>query len=134
MAWKNYGDVNFFEHGGCQVQLVYTAEEIEEYPLLKSVYRVFYLLREGDVACAALCTVDIDDDWIDKKEIYTAIGLESEYESGYELDPDCFAVQCVQYYGISEFHPICLNNTFTIDDNSLHKWLKELDIKERSEI
>lgn len=131
--WKNYGDINFFEYGGCQVRPTYSKEEIKEYPLLESVYDVFYLIREGELTIAALCTVDTDDSWINVPEVLRAIGLEDKDGKYGGLSPERFACELVQYYGVQEFHPIFYNNNFCIKDKELKEWMEHLNIKKEEQ-
>lgn len=86
-AWKNFGDVNFLEYGGCLVRPSYSTEEITKYPGLKSCFDVLNVDpeagEEGQIF-AELHSVDVDD-YTDNPyklaEILTAIGLE-----GYDDD------------------------------------------------
>jgi len=127
--WINYGDINYFEHGGCQVRPTYSEEEIKKYPALNSVYDVFYLIREGELILAALCTVDVDDSWIDISGVLKAIGLEDQADKKYGgLTPERFACELVEYYGVEEFNPICFKNRF-VTEAELKKWMIILGIK-----
>lgn len=86
-AWKNFGDVNFLEYGGCLVRPSYSSEEITKHPGLKSCFDVLNVDpeagEEGQVF-AELHSVDVDDyanDPDKRLEVLTAIGLE-----GYDDD------------------------------------------------
>ena len=81
-TWKNFGDVNFLEYGGCLVRPSYSTEEIAKYPRLKSCFDVLNVDpeagEEGQIF-AELHSVDIDDyanDPDKRLEVLTAIGLE----------------------------------------------------------
>ena len=86
-VWKNFGDVNFLEYGGCLVRPSYSSEEITKHPGLKSCFDVLNVDpeagEEGQIF-AELHSVDVDDcanDPDKRLEVLTAIGLE-----GYDDD------------------------------------------------
>lgn len=88
--FTNYGDKNFFEHG-C---LVDAEHSDTEFPML--------LCRpyddENDLYQMARVTVDITDDWIDRKAVMDFIGMTEK-----TFDPVDFAIGCTEYYSWSNF-------------------------------
>ena len=93
--FKNYGDRNFLEYG------VLVDDEHEEDEI-----RVLYCLPleelnsytgEQQYLFAAV-VVCIDDEWIDREDVMTFIGMTNE-----SYDEIQFAIGCVEFYGIEEF-------------------------------
>ena len=105
--WQNFGDVNFYEYGGCLVQRAHTAEEREAYPTLANMYAVIYYNPEVDDAdegrvMIGVQTIDLDD--IDdglKRDLLYAIGEESRVDEPM-LDimaPEMWAKELAEYRG-----------------------------------
>lgn len=139
MEWKNYGDVNYETYGGCLVRRSFQDEILERYPSLSSQYDVFYCNTEagdnGDQIFAALCMVDIKDSWIDKKAVLSYIGLEDMSEKPIEeiMEPECFAMEVVNYYGPGNLSGRSYHSEYpgTFEDylvtpEELHEWLLAL--------
>ena len=128
--WTNYGDVNFIEHGGCQVKKTYSDEEIKRYPRLNSTYDVFFVYREDETIIATLCTVDVDDSWINLEDVLYPIGLEDRINEKYGgLQPDFFAKECVETLGYMEFSPIFYKDSIYLTEEELIRWMDVLEIE-----
>ncbi len=140
--WTNYGDVNFIEYGGCLIKPHWTEEELKKFPELSNMYDVFYLHTEvgddGDKKAAVLCTVDISDTWINKKDILYAIGLEKLKDKPMEeiMKPELWAKEIVEYYGPFVFDGVAYHQMYPIfwadaiiSDEDIIKWMNELGIK-----
>lgn len=140
-AWKNFGDVNFLEYGGCLVRPSYSSEEIAKYPGLKSCFDVLNVDpeagEEGQIF-AELHSVDIDDyvkDPDKRLEVLTAIGLEGcdEKQVKQMLPDDQFAKEIVccgmadyvthynQPYGAASGSEGCF-----ITRKDLEDWIRDL--------
>lgn len=88
--YTNYGDVNFFERG-----ILVDAEHSD------TEFSILYCMPyddEEDLYLFADCTVDIEDSWIDKKEIMEYSGMTTE-----NFDAVHFAIACIDYYGVENF-------------------------------
>ena len=89
----NYGDKNFFEYG-MLVDSEHSDTEI----------KILYCMpieddwHDENSYLFADCTVDIEDDWIDRKLIMDYIGMAEE-----NFDNVQFAIGCVEYYGVENF-------------------------------
>lgn len=142
-SWKNLGDIDFLDYGGCLVCPAYEEEEVKKYENLKSSYNVFYLntdIDEEDKVYAALLYVDVDDyinDEDNKKDILTAIGLEDRMSDDplSIMDRGAWAKEIVEYYGISNFSPTVLKpnccypsayEDFLCSRDECKEWLKSL--------
>lgn len=90
--YVNYGDRDFFEHG----RLVDAEHSDTEFSLLvcDPYEDEEDLYQFGDI------TIDVTDDWIDKKAVMSFIGMTDE-----TYDPIEYAIGCVDYYGIENFGP-----------------------------
>lgn len=140
-AWKNFGDVNFLEYGGCLVRPSYSSEEIAKYPGLKSCFDVLNVDpeagEEGQIF-VELHSVDIDDyvkDPDKRLEVLTAIGLEGcdEKQVKQMLPDDQFAKEIVccgladyvthynQPYGAASGSEGCF-----ITRKDLEDWIRDL--------
>lgn len=140
-VWKNFGDVNFLEYGGCLVRPSYSSEEIAKYPGLKSCFNVLNVDpeagEEGQIF-AELHSVDIDDyvkDPDKRLEVLTAIGLEGYDEEQVKqmLPDDQFAKEIVccwladyvthynQPYGAASGSEGCF-----ITRKDLEDWIRDL--------
>lgn len=138
--WKNYGDVNFLQYGGCLVKPAYNDISRREHPALASIYDVFYLNTEagdsGEDLFAALCSVDISDTWIKKENVLEAIGLEETKSKSIKeiMSEDVFAKECVEYYGVENFSPAAYHvgeypsayQDYILTREELKTWLEEL--------
>ena len=91
----NHGDVNFFEYG-CLVDSEHSDTE----------FRILYCRPfddEDDLYLFGDCTVNIEDDWIDRDAVLSYIGMmDDTYEEG-KFDAIQFAIGCIEYYGIDNF-------------------------------
>lgn len=144
-AWKNFGDVNFLEYGGCLVRPSYSSEEITKRPGLKSCFDVLNVDpeagEEGQIF-AELHSVDVDDyanDPDKRLEVLTAIGLEGYDDDQIKqmLSDDQFAKEIVccgladyvthynQPYGAASGSEGCF-----ITRNDLEDWIRNLGAAE----
>lgn len=88
--YKNYGDVNFLEHG-CLVDTDHSDTVFDM--LLCEPY-----CDEENLYQFAHVQVDIESDWIDKDAVMGDIGMTKE-----TFDPVRFAEGCTSYYGWDYF-------------------------------
>lgn len=144
-VWKNFGDVNFLEYGGCLVRPSYSSEEIAKYPGLKSCFDVLNVdpeVGEEGQVFAELHSVDVDDyanDPDKRLEVLTAIGLEGYDDDQIKqmLSDDQFAKEIVccgladyvthynQPYGAASGSEGCF-----ITRNDLEDWIRNLGAAE----
>lgn len=105
--WQNFGDVNFYEYGGCLVQRAHTAEEREAFPTLANMYAVILYNPEVDDedkgrVMVGVQTVDIDDinDEL-KRDLLYVIGEEARIdESMFDImAPEMWAKELAEYRG-----------------------------------
>ena len=88
--YVNYGDVDFFEYGllidtdhkGNEIDILYCRPYCDEENLFQF----------------ADCSVDITDNWIDKKRVMEYIGMNED-----TFEPIWFAQGCIEYYGVENF-------------------------------
>lgn len=148
--WENLGDVNFFAYGGCLVSKHFDDSEIENNPELGMVFDVFYLNPEygenGDENFAAMCIVDLTDNWLDFDGMLYTCGLEEHsgktlQELLKDLSPELLAKEMVEYHGVQEFSPYVAKDSFVnnypsskedfiITDEELNNWLKDMGAEE----
>ena len=106
--YVNYGDVNFFEYG-CLVDSEHSDTE----------FRILYCRPfddEDDLYLFGDCTVNIEDDWIDRDAVLSYIGMmDDTYEEG-KFDATQFAIGCIEYYGVDEFRDYYLPAQMTKDE------------------
>lgn len=98
--YKNYGDRNFFEYG-----LLVDAEHSD------TEFSILYCMPycdEEDKYFFADCTVDINDNWINRELILMTCGM-----SEGKFDPVEFACACVFVYGAENFSSPYNGYTFT---------------------
>ena len=88
--YKNYGDVNFLEHG-ILVDTEHSDTVIDM--LLCEPYS-----DEEDLFQFAHVQVDLEDAWIDRKAVMDFIGMDKE-----DYDPVQFAIGCTSYYSWDNF-------------------------------
>lgn len=145
--WENHGDINFLAYGGCMVKNHWTEEELAEteYPeLLRHTYDVFYLNTEygddGDLNFAALCTIDLTDDFLDWNGMFYYIGQDERIGMTFQdlldettISPKLLAKEMVEYMGVDEFSPRTFScqypsspKDYIISDEDLEKWLTDL--------
>lgn len=124
----NYGDFNFLEYGGCLV-----------YPLSSKycfkILRVETDFDEVGSIYAVLLSVDLTDEWIDKKEILYALGMEDKADLPMEdvMSLSKWASEIVQYYGHDNFAPIFYHNnelypSYIVTREQLVKWMDDLKL------
>ena len=84
----NYGDKSFFENG-----VLVDVEHSD------SVFQILYCrpYDEDDLYLFADCTVDINDDFINEKEVTGFCGARKN------INPIGFAIGCIDYYGVENF-------------------------------
>lgn len=105
--WQNFGDVNFYEYGGCLVQRAHTAEERDAYPTLANMYAVIMYNPEVNDAdegrvMIGVQTIDLDD--IDdelKFDLLYAIGEELRVDEPMFniMAPETWAKELAEYRG-----------------------------------
>ena len=88
--YVNYGDVDFFQYG----LLIDTDHKENEINIL---YCRPYC-DEENLFKFADCSVDITDNWIDKKGVMEFIGMNED-----TFEPIWFAQGCIEYYGVENF-------------------------------
>lgn len=106
--WKNYGDVNFMEYGGCLVK---------EFPNYPNAFYVMSLTTEVYCECkykkpmiVARCFIDLED-WLNpnddqRKEVNKNAGYKEDYIP-YTLDEKMsYCVDLINHLGIHEFDPV----------------------------
>ena len=101
--YKNYGDINFFEYG-VLVDNDHRENEIN----------ILYCMPyddEENLYLFADCSVDITDDWLDKKGIMDYIGMEEN-----NFDSIQFAIGCIEYYGVENFSSPYAGYQFTREE------------------
>lgn len=145
--WENFGDINFLTYGGCLVKRHWTDEElakIENPELLKYTYDVFYLNTEyGDdnQNFAALCCIDLTDDFLDWNGMLYCIGQDErigmklqDFLKETNISPKLLAKEMVEYMGVDEFSPITFKNPqypsciedYLVSNKDLKKWIQDL--------
>jgi hypothetical protein len=88
--WENFGDVNPLDHGG--IWIMQGSE---------TCYRIVKFYPEesdSDPSQLQNLYVDISDDWIEKKEVMSCIGMTAE-----DFDPIWYAIGCTDYYSCQNF-------------------------------
>lgn len=105
--WSNFGDINFYDYGGCLVKRTY---EDTKYPELASVFDVIQYIPEVDDdenhVAIGIHSIDIDeikDNAELKHALLYAVGLE-EHESKEMFDimsPENWAKELAEYRGLS---------------------------------
>lgn len=91
MIYRNYGDVNFLDYGGCLIDTEHSDTEFDV------IYLQPYDDEEGIYQCAEL-TVDITDSWIDREAVMKFGGMAED-----DFNPIHFAEDCIDYYGPENF-------------------------------
>lgn len=107
--WKNFGDVDFLEYGGCLVRetdredcfnVIWLATEITDY---KGKYKTPMMV--------AKCYVDLYD-WLDKtrniderKEVNKFNGYPEDYIPESLHDKMMYCTDLIGYYGIANYNP-----------------------------
>lgn len=86
----NYGDFNFFEFG----ILVDMEHSETEFSILYC--RPFD--DEEDQYLFADCLVSIEDNWINRNDVMSYLGMDAE-----DFDAVQFAIGCVMFYGVENF-------------------------------
>ena len=137
--WKNFGDVDFLEYGGCLVRetdredcfnVIWLATEITDY---KGKYKTPMMV--------AKCYVDLSG-WLDNETLHsinTFTGDPSDFVPKTLEEKMQYAVDLIAYYGIAEFEPDfpsetgCSNYGFTwnriiVGKTIAQKFLKENDV------
>lgn len=137
--WKNFGDVDFLEYGGCLVRetdredcfnVIWLATEITDY---KGKYK--------NPMIVAKCYVDLSG-WLDNETLHsinTFTGDPSDFVPKTLEEKMQYAVDLIAYYGIAEFEPDfpsetgCSNYGFTwnriiVGKTIAQKFLKENDV------
>ena len=133
MQWKNYGDVNFLEHGGSYVRRSYDSETLTKHPLLSTCYDVFRLDNIADREDTVLCymkNIDLSD-FADES---TVAAMTSFYGSLPD-DPYMLAAYCAEYEGLQETvdRAFCgvmypQDNDYILSRWEAAEWMKELGI------
>lgn len=146
--WENLGDVNFLAYGGCLVKPHWTEEELAKAKnpeLLKHTYDVFYLNTEygddGNQNFAALCCIDMTDDFLDWNGMLYCIGEDARIGMKFEdflnettISPELLAKEMVEYMGVGEFSPCTFKcpqypseaDDYIVSDEDLKQWLIDL--------
>lgn len=109
----NYGDKNFFEYG-ILVDAGYNDTEID----------ILYCRPYDDLDDLFLfanCTVDVEDGWIDRKEVMEYAGMTEE-----SFDAVQFAISCVEFYGVENFSSPY--NGYAFNRKEIEKMLKWYNI------
>ena len=92
--YKNYGDKNFFEYG----RLVEQINDHEFEVLVCEGAQPYEDDVRIEVFPYAHCTVNINDNWIDKEKIFSFNGMTED-----TFNPILYALDCIQYYGVENF-------------------------------
>lgn len=142
-TWKNYGDVNFVDYGGCMIKPHWSKQEIDNHPDLASVYDVFYVNTEipemGEGIIAALLTVDIHDSWLVKSvpDVLYAIGEEKRKDKPMDeiMPGDMWAKEFVDFFSFESFSPTYYHDgmlypAHIITTEQLRSWMKDLGMSE----
>lgn len=142
--WKNFGDVNFVEHGGTMVRPHYSYDEIKEYPEFASVYDVFCVEAEFEYAAfAVLLTVDISDEWIWKDRdcllSYVGVGALKDLPNEKIFSGAVWAKEITDCFNQENFCPVYYHQGSMYDrrlvtTEQLRKWMTELDMAEYLDI
>ena len=106
-TWKNLGDVNFLQYGGCLVRKSYTEEHDKEYPTLANYYEVISLIPDSnneDFVLAGICSIDLED-YVETDSIFDYAGYpelagKKLQEIIKEIGAEAFAAYIVSYYGV----------------------------------
>ena len=149
--WENLGDVNFLAYGGCLVKPHFNEKELKGCDNLKLTFDVFYLNPEygesNDLKnFAALCCIDLTDDWLHYDDMLAACGLDEKAglsldELLKELSPELLAKEMVEYEGVANFNPTVVKEgkviqypysweDYIVSDDDLVSWLKDLGASE----
>lgn len=112
--YKNYGDRNFFEHS----VLVDSDHSDSVFDIIRCEP---YCDEENKYCCAAL-TVDIEDDWINRKAIMDFLGMDEKH-----FDPIEFAIGCTDYYDWGNFGAYDFDPRFNYQQMDRDDCLKVLD-------
>lgn len=91
--YVNYGDKDFFERG----RLV----DSEHSDSVMDILVCEPYSDEEDLYQFGECSVDITDNWINKKAVMDFIGMSVE-----SFDPISYAMGCIDYYGMENFGAI----------------------------
>lgn len=128
--WKNYGDVNFAEHGGQMVRPTWSEEELKEFPNLRSQYDVFSLMRiSDDLMHAYLSQVDTDDfaEYSNSIEYIYGYIPETDEEKACKL-ADYIGPQPGVDRGYLQKGMYSRNKDFFLTPTQAVAWMKELSI------
>lgn len=128
MEWKNYGDINFAEHGGTLIRKAFDDKECADAPLLDTIYDIFHVDREGDTLYAYLGSVDASD--------YDYPDLDASNKEDAEL----IVVQAVSEYGFGGCggfgydvqYPNSMSDLI-IESDVLNKWLNDIGYQPESD-
>lgn len=98
--WKNYGDVNFIDYGGCLVKA-------DDYP---DCFHVLVLKADeyNNEAIVAKCFIDFaswSEDEDTRKQINSFAGYDEAYIPQTEDEKMSYCVDLINYYGLHEFDP-----------------------------
>ena len=106
--WKNYGDINFIEYGGCLVKE-------DEYPDCFHVLSLRTDIYDYEGECeepviVAKCYVDLSD-WLkpedeERKEVNSFCGYDKDYIPQTIEEKMSYCVDLINYYGTHEFDPM----------------------------
>lgn len=103
--WKNFGDVNFIEYGGC---LVKADSHPNCYHVLTLITEIpDYVGKYKKPMIVARCFIDLDC-WLDNQtlfEINQFTGASCDYIPKTEEELILYCTDLINYYGIREFDP-----------------------------
>lgn len=100
--WKNYGDINFMEYGGCLIKK-------DDYPdcfhVLSLTTKIYdYKGKYKKPMIVAKCYIDLPD-WI-STDVNSFAGYPKEYKPQTTDEKMSYCVDLIDYYGIHEFDPV----------------------------
>lgn len=98
---ENYGDVNYWEHGGIFVEQLAVETEFRILYLqpLDDMMMEFYKVEPERKFYFADCYVDTEDSWINRESVMDSIDMTEE-----TFDLARYAIGCLEFYGCVEFN------------------------------
>lgn len=103
--WKNFGDINFMEYGGCLVKEDDYPDCFHILSLTTNIYD--YKGKYRKPVIVAKCYIDLSA-WLENeeiKEVNKFAGYEEKYKPQTLEEKMSYCEDLIDYYGIQEFDP-----------------------------
>lgn len=133
--WRNFGDVNFMEHGGCLVKKDGHSDSFHVISLTTEIYD--YKGKYKKPMIVARCYIGNLSDWV-SEDVNDFVGYSKNYKPQTLDEKMSYCVNLITYYGIHEFDPIFPEETGcgpyalgTVDKWIVGKMIAERFIKQQ---